>query len=342
MKKQMISIGIAAVLMIGTAGAFAGGAVQKIGELIQEQVADPPANIVGDIPDVLEENQPRREAIEQRLSQQENAETMSLYDRMIQALEATAENPIDFNNVIYNYEYLHKACHLTDTEMEYIAGLIVQGYDPMTVMDICYFWLDTNEEIDIISQIYMLKSRHRNHAWIENAFNEITNNKCGVLNESDVDNYLRQGVTLSDIAIANKLCRRGVLTIQEILAEHQQGKTFAELAAAVNGIPAQELPAQALEPAQAMLAEETAEAPDEAISTQEIMFAEELSKIENKPLSSYYQKVLDGESLQEMLSEKSDALEAEIISKLRSEGLYKTASEEAQKEYLSKERERNA
>lgn len=42
MKKQMISIGIAAVLMIGTAGAFAGGAVQKIGELIQEQVADPP------------------------------------------------------------------------------------------------------------------------------------------------------------------------------------------------------------------------------------------------------------------------------------------------------------
>ena len=24
-------------------------------------------------------------------------------------------------------------------EMDYIANLIIQGYDPMTVMDICYF-----------------------------------------------------------------------------------------------------------------------------------------------------------------------------------------------------------
>ena len=121
MKKQMIGIGIAAVLVIGTAGAFAGGAVQKIGELIQEQVADPPANIVGDIPDVLEENQPRREAIEQRLSQQENAETMSLYDQMIQALEATVENPNTYNDIIYNYEYLKQVYHMEPDEMDYIS-----------------------------------------------------------------------------------------------------------------------------------------------------------------------------------------------------------------------------
>ena len=107
MKKQMIGIGIAAVLVIGTAGAFASGAVQKIGKLIQEQFAEPAPYAIAELPDVQSENQQRREVIAQRLSQQENAETMSLYDRMIQALEATAENPIDFNNVIYNLSLIH-------------------------------------------------------------------------------------------------------------------------------------------------------------------------------------------------------------------------------------------
>lgn len=151
MKKQMISIGIAAAVVIGTVGVFASGAAQKIGEMIQEQFAEPAPYTIAEQPDIQEENQPRREAIEQRLSQKENAESMSLYDQMIQALEATVENPVDFNNVIYNYEYLKQVYHLKPDEMDYIANLITQGYDPMTVMDICYFWQDTSEEIRLLS-----------------------------------------------------------------------------------------------------------------------------------------------------------------------------------------------
>ena len=341
MKKLMIGIGIAAVLVIGTAGAFASGAVQKIGKLIQEQFAEPAPYAIAELPDVQSENQQRREVIAQRLSQQENAETMSLYDQMIQALEATVENPNTYNDIIYNYEYLKQVYHMEPDEMDYIANLIIQGYDPMTVMDICYFWQDTNEEISIIEQIYEYKYL-RGMTWIENAFNCVTNDKCGVLTEEDVENYAKQGVTLDDISAANKLCRKGVLTIQEILEQHQAGKTFAEIAAYVNGISLEQLPVQAIAPAavqtvsDANAGEIKQEASEEPIPLEDVILAGQLSTITQKPLADYYEMALEDQNLEEIAAEQERAFCRSIVSELRAKGIYKDLTREESEFYDAK------
>lgn len=226
-------------------------------------------------------------------------------------------------------------------EMDYIANLIIQGYDPMTVMDICYFWQDTNEEISIIEQIYEYKYL-RGMTWIENAFNCVTNDKCGVLTEEDVENYAKQGVTLDDISAANKLCRKGVLTIQEILEQHQAGKTFAEIAAYVNGISLEQLPVQAIAPAavqtvsDANAGEIKQEASEEPIPLEDVILAGQLSTITQKPLADYYEMALEDQNLEEIAAEQERAFCRSIVSELRAKGIYKDLTREESEFYDAK------
>ena len=109
----------------------------------------------------------------------------------------------------------------TEDSFSFIEQMILSGCDPQTTMDIYQFYLTTNEPISIVKQIYDMvyngEPITNRDVVFENAFNKITNNKCGVLTEDDVVAYLEKGLSVDDIMQANLLSRKAVMTIQEIL-----------------------------------------------------------------------------------------------------------------------------
>lgn len=165
---------------------------------------------------------------------------VSLYDQMLSVMEQDFINN-DFNNMIFNYEYIKDAYNLSDYQADYLASLVIIGYDMEDVIKATYFWLDTNEDISIVRKMCDLKDEYDGKStWTENAFNEITNCKCGVLDVDGVRAYYEQGLTADDIMTANILCRKGVYTITEILDKKLAGQSFeeikGEIAANVSGI----------------------------------------------------------------------------------------------------------
>lgn len=134
--------------------------------------------------------------------------------------------------------FMGKYC-TTEESFSFIEQMILSGCDPQTTMDIYQFYLTTNEPISIVKQIYDLvytgeKITNRDIVF-ENAFNEITNNKCGVLTEEDVIAYLEKGLSVDDIVQANILCRKAVLTIREILDARLEGTNWESIIEIVSG-----------------------------------------------------------------------------------------------------------
>lgn len=141
----------------------------------------------------------------------------------------TEEKFLSFHKVAL---FMGKYCDSKDS-FSFIENMILSGCDIQTTMDIYQFYLTTNEPIEIVKQIYDMvyvgeKITNRD-AVFENAFNELTNNKCGVLTKEDVDNYLEKGLSVSDISQANLLSRKGVMTIQEILDANLSGTSWEDL-----------------------------------------------------------------------------------------------------------------
>lgn len=116
----------------------------------------------------------------------------------------------------------------TDEELALINSLMDDGYTIQTLSDIYEFYLTTNESPDIIAEIAALENSYWGDNWIENAFNDITDNAHGVLDIEDVKAYL-ENVSLEDIQYANILCRKGKYTIDEILQQKINGTSWDEI-----------------------------------------------------------------------------------------------------------------
>ncbi len=127
----------------------------------------------------------------------------------------------------------------TQESFSYIEQMILSGCDPQTTMDIYQFYLTTNEPITIVRQIYDMvytgEPITNRDVIFENAFNKITNNKCGVLTEEDVLNYIEKGLSVDDIMQANLLCRKGVMTINEILDALLSGTSWETIIETISG-----------------------------------------------------------------------------------------------------------
>lgn len=134
--------------------------------------------------------------------------------------------------------FMGKYC-TTEESFSFIEQMILSGCDAQTTFDIYQFYLTTNEPISIVKQIYDMvyygEPITNRDAVFESAFNEITNNKCGVLTEEDIANYLEKGLTINDIIHANLLCRKGVMTIQEILDALLSGTSWETIIERVSG-----------------------------------------------------------------------------------------------------------
>lgn len=362
-KKNTFAFLLALVVLASTAaavlGASGGGqalqAAQQKGTATKEETAAA-EEMQAELQAMEDADHQRRSVISKRLEQEAGGEALTKYQQMVLALDASVENPIVYNEILYNYEYLKKVHHLTAEELDYLSELLIEGLDPQDVLEICYFWTETNEPIRIVREMYAQRQYYQGRTWVENAFNRVTDNKCGVLNREDVDEYMRQGLTAEDIDVANRLCRKGALTIQEILELRREGKTFAELTAQINGVEASELPEAAIRrpmaaaaemdlPAEQGSAAEEADAVSESrepISPETVLTAERLSERMGEPLQTYYAQALQGEDLAD-LEERADMdLQEEICRELKQAGVYKTYTPEEREEYLAKGEEQHA
>lgn len=148
---------------------------------------------------------------------------------MSEHIKRTETRPEKINDLIYRYTYLIKVYDFSSHQMDYIDSLIYSGAKIDDILSICDFWLDTNYDIDLIGDIYLLRDKYFGSSWIEDAFNEVTENKHGVLNQSDISDYIDRGVSTLDIKTANVLSRKGVYTIQEILNMRIDGISWDEI-----------------------------------------------------------------------------------------------------------------
>lgn len=111
--------------------------------------------------DVYEQDIEKANVISSIIYDMDDFEYMSYIDKLITAFGATMSNNIDYNDALYNFEYLRRAYNLSDDDISYLSDLIIKGYDPWDIIDICYFWVDTNEDIRIIEEIYQQKHLFR-------------------------------------------------------------------------------------------------------------------------------------------------------------------------------------
>jgi len=117
-------------------------------------------------------------------------------------------------------------------QQEYLAGLIEQGYDANWLAEIYEFWTDCCEDITIIKDIYdiSVEKEYCDKYWIEEAYNDATDDVHGVLDNDAVSKYLYEyHLTPSDIIKANILSRKGDFTIQELLQKILDGEDIDEL-----------------------------------------------------------------------------------------------------------------
>ncbi len=137
---------------------------------------------------------------------------------------------------------------LTADEIEAIDSLVASGTTMQTIEHIYDFYLTTNEDFSLISKIAALETEFFGDHWIENAYNAVTNDVHGVLNNEDVKNYLLN-VTPEDIEYANILCRKGVYNIKEILDKVQNGESWNDITKQIYSsvLPKSKLSGSALE-----------------------------------------------------------------------------------------------
>lgn len=334
MKKVMIYV-VAIVLVLMTTIGFATETVQKLFEETQSMLTKTEQDR-----EELKKDDNRREKITALISETESWDDISKFDQMLYVLDATKENPIDYNNIIYNYEYLRQAYHFTQEELDYVSDMIIKGYDADDIIEICYFWTDTNEDIKIIEEIYLLKGTERGKTWIENAFNRVTKDKYGVLTEEDVEEYMKKGVSVDDILLANKLCRKGVLTIQEILDMYIYGKSFVEITAIINGEETKDISQDVLNQTKSVEAIQTEDErvleTDTLISASDISKIEKLAVIDGKSRGDYYKMKVGGENIDEILQKKEEEIKGNITRTIMDNKLYKTISEKDRTEYLER------
>ena|GEM_PF-4555218 len=152
---------------------------------------------------------------------------------VFQMLNRSGKAKNEIYNDIFMYKYFLKMYNPSIAERTYIDTLILKGADVFTMISIFDFWRTTAEDIDMIGKIYAKSADVQGAYWIEEVFNELTENRHGVLDKEAINEYFEKGLTKDDILQANILCRKGVYTITEILDKVAVGEAWEDIIAAV-------------------------------------------------------------------------------------------------------------
>lgn len=319
MKRKIIILGICLVLAAGTVAAVASDVYKKQNIDIKSTLSKVFSSEKSE-ESLVQNDRVQTDAIS--LNSDENKSVMStditgqnvvLYPSnfylLVEKLKTNISDTSSIADILSSYLYLRDIYGLNDEQLEYIAGLIINGADPNSILDTAYFWVDTCEDITIIEQIYNKKGDYEGgRFWIENAYNNVTNNVHGVLESEEINNYLSLGVTVSDIQNANILSRKGVYSIKQILDRIAGGDTIINIMNEVNGTSISQ-------PVSLFEISENEE------SDESILYCKELAALENKQIEESASEILSDEKTAEKLVEKRNEKNAELVKQLISEGI---------------------
>ncbi len=122
----------------------------------------------------------------------------------------------------------------TEQEITYMEGLLESGSPLEAVLDAYQFWMTTNADLSMVGQIaaaYQPEFVEVSY-WAEEVYDSLTNNQ-NTLSVEEVKAYIQQGVSSEEILLANELSRKNVYTIQQILSERQQEKSWFDIVATI-------------------------------------------------------------------------------------------------------------
>jgi len=253
---------------------------------------------------------------------------MSKFDQMVSVLNKSIEDDAEFNVTLLNYKYLEYGYKVPAENMYYIADLIIDGYDSDNVIECAYFWLDTSEDISIIKEMCDWKIKNTDYQgpfWIENAFNGVTDNGCGVLDIEAFEEYVKEGITDDKILIADRLSRKGVYTIQEILKKYSEGSTMTDIAIEIDE---QANWAENLNITPVYNTTNTVmEYPK--IKDSEIFESRELAALYNVPELAYYDTTDSETDIETAVNDAAEMLEEEIRNELKEGNYFRRRETEA-------------
>jgi len=153
---------------------------------------------------------------------------------VFQMINRSGKTKEEIYDDVFAYKFFLKMYNPSLAEQTYMDAMILKGADITTLISIFDFWRTTAEDISLIGQIYDLSGRSDNRYWIEEAFNELTENRHGVLDAEAIYEYFEKGLTREDIVLANTLCRKGVYTITEMLDKVAEGESWASIVADID------------------------------------------------------------------------------------------------------------
>lgn len=153
------------------------------------------------------------------------------FSKIVSAIKEKHAVDQAFYSEIYSYAEIVRVYQPTRQDLAYLQELILQGYQPSRLKQAYEFWIDTDREVEFIQTLYdgykeeYEGSRH----WVEAVFNQVTESKYGVLDREGIESYMGKGASIEDISVANRLSRKGVYTIHEILEKRLSGISWIEV-----------------------------------------------------------------------------------------------------------------
>lgn len=150
---------------------------------------------------------------------------------LIEQIEQIESEPAVQNDFMIMAQQMIARYHMTNEEINYLSGLYAQGYELEWLCQIFPFYITCGENISIIKDIYdtSIEQEIEDRYWVENAYNAVTNNCHGVLDQAGVMDYFNQGMDSSQIQMANTLSRKGVYTISQILDKRVEGIEWPQI-----------------------------------------------------------------------------------------------------------------
>lgn len=130
---------------------------------------------------------------------------------------------------IEGYLYFIEKYKPNGEELDIVNNLIENGISMDTIFEVFDFYITTNENADLIDELVSYKDVLNGKHWVENAFNAITEDKCGVLDYDSYMEYIDKGLSMEEISASNILCRKGVYTIQEILEKRENETLWSNI-----------------------------------------------------------------------------------------------------------------
>ena len=159
--------------------------------------------------------------------------TSEKYD-FIGLLQSKGYYEDEINEIIIHFMEIQSVFSLSSDEISEFYELVSNDYDIEKLMEIFEFTIYTDKyrDMNYVKQIYDKADEMKivGNYWVEDAYNILTDNRGGVLSQSQIAECIEEGFTIEEIYASNIMSRRGVYAVDEILKDRKSGKKWSDIA----------------------------------------------------------------------------------------------------------------